>query len=239
MQAMMRALIVDDELHAREELQALLTETGEFAVLGSCANAVEALREIRQQTPDVLFLDVHMPAVSGFELLSMIDQEVMPSVVFVTAYDEYAVKAFEENALDYLVKPVEKHRLAKTVRKLKENVAHGDRPVYTSPEIRNIPCVMTNRIKLISTSEVDYVRSDLAGVYVVCPKGEFFTELTLKVLEDKTNLLRSHKQYLVNLDQVDEILLHENLLAEIKMKSGSTVPVSRRFLKKLKERLGI
>ena len=82
-------------------------------MVGSCGNAMEALREVRKLTPEVMFLDIQMPAVSGFELLSMIDQEIMPSVVFVTAYDEFAVKAFEEEALDYLVKPVEKQRLAK------------------------------------------------------------------------------------------------------------------------------
>ena len=111
--------------------------------------------------------------------------------------------------------------------------------MYATPAIQNIPCVMTNRIKLIGISEVDYVRSDTAGVSVVCPKGEFFTELTLRVLENKTNLVRCHKQFLVNLDHVDEILLQENLLARIKMKSGASVPVSRRFLKRLKERIGI
>lgn len=236
---MMRALIVDDELHPREELQALLEETGEFVVVGSCGNAPEALREIRRLEPNVLFLDIQMPVVSGFELLSMIDEEIMPLVVFVTAYDDFAVKAFEENAFDYLLKPVQKERLAKTARKLKKNLVEGNRPVYAGPEIHNIPCVMTNRIKLIGTSEVDYVRSDMTGVYVVGPKGEFFTELTLRVLENKTKLVRCHKQFLINLDRIDEILLHDNLLAEIKTKSGSSVPVSRRFLKKLKEMLGI
>ena len=236
---MMRALIVDDELPAREELEALLQESGEFVVVGSCGNALEALREVRKLTPEVMFLDIQMPAVSGFVLLSMIDEEIMPSVVFVTAYDQFAVKAFEEEALDYLVKPVEKQRLAKTVRKLKEAETAGHHPVYATPAIQNIPCVMTNRIKLIGVSEVDYVRSDPAGVSVVGPKGEFLTELTLRVLENKTNLVRCHKQFLVNLDRVDEILLQENLLARIKMKSGASVPVSRRFLKRLKERIGI
>jgi two-component system, LytTR family, response regulator len=187
----------------------------------------------------VIFLDIQMPAVSGFELLSMIDQEVMPRVVFVTAYDEYAVKAFEKDALDYLIKPVQKERLAKTIRKLRENRDSREHPVYVTPQLRNIPCVMTNRIKLINLSEVDYVRSDLAGVYVVTPKGEFFTELTLRVLETKTNLFRCHKQFLVNLEAVDEIILQDNLVAAIKMKSGASVPVSRRFLKKLKEQVGI
>ena len=122
---MMRALIVDDEIYSREELESMLKETGEFIVLGKCANAVEAIRAINRERPDVLFLDIQMPAINGFELLSMIDEKVMPSVVFVTAYDEYALKAFEENALDYLLKPVEKERLAKTVEKLKKTICSG------------------------------------------------------------------------------------------------------------------
>lgn len=235
---MMRALIVDDELHAREELEALLQETGEFAVVGQCANAIEALREIRQQKPDVLFLDVQMPAIDGFELLSMIDEEVVPNTVFVTAFDEYAVQAFEQDALDYLVKPVETERLAKTIRKLKKNLSQGLRPLYQTPEIRSIPCVLTNRIKLVPTGEVEFVRSELAGVYVVSPKGEFFTELTLAVLERKTNLVRCHKQFLVNIEQIDEILLEESTSPRIRTTSGKTVPVSRRYFRKLKEMLG-
>jgi two-component system LytT family response regulator len=236
---MMRALIVDDEVHAREELQALLEETGEFHIVGNCANAFEALKAIKRDRPEVLFLDIQMPILSGFELVSMIDEEVMPIVIFVTAYDEYAVKAFEENALDYLLKPLEKQRLAKTVHKLKRMLGEGTRPTYEGPEIKRIPCVSSNRIKLIDTSDVEYVRSDIAGVYVVCSYGEFYTELTLKVLEARTNLIRCHKQYLANIDRVDEIILHENLLADMQMKSGRSIPVSRRYLKKIKIQLGL
>jgi two-component system LytT family response regulator len=236
---MMRTIIVDDEMHARDELEAILAETGEFTIVAKCSNALDALRDIRQHSPDVVFLDVQMPTVSGFELLSMIDEDIMPRVVFVTAYDEYAVKAFEKDAVDYLIKPVQKERLAKTIRKLKENLESRDTPAFVTPQLRNIPCVMTNRIKLVSLAEVDYVRSDLAGVYVVTPRGEFFTELTLRVLETKTNLFRCHKQFLVNLEAIDEIVLEDNLLAAIKLKSGATVPVSRRFLKKLKEQVGV
>jgi two-component system, LytTR family, response regulator len=236
---MMRAMIVDDELHAREELEAILVETGEFEIVARSGNVIDALRDIRQHTPDVLFLDIQMPAVSGFELLSMIDEETMPRVIFVTAYDEYAVKAFEKDAVDYLIKPVQKERLTRTIRKLKENLVPRTQPALVSPQLKNIPCVMTNRIKLISLSEVDFVRSDLAGVYVVTAKGEFFTELTLRVLETKTPLFRCHKQFLVNLEGIDEILLEDNAVAAIKLKSGANVPVSRRFLKKLKEQVGV
>ncbi len=152
---MMRALIVDDEVHAREELQTLLEETGEVHIVDSCPNAFEAHKAVKSKRPDVLFLDIQMPILSGFELLSMIDEEVMPVVIFVTAYDEYAVKAFEESALDYLLKPIEKLRLAKTVHKLKRMLGEGTRPAYEGPEIKRIPCVSSNRIKLIDVSDVD------------------------------------------------------------------------------------
>ncbi len=234
---MMRALIVDDEIHSREELESMLRETGEFDISGKCANAVEAIRAINRERPDVLFLDIQMPAISGFELLSMIDEKVMPVVVFVTAYDEYALKAFEENALDYLLKPVEKERLAKTVEKLKRRLVRDDRPPFSGPEIQKIPCTHASNIKLVPTVEVEYVRSGESGVYVVCRGGEFYTDLTLQILESKTRLVRCHKQFLVNIDWVDEIILRENMLADIRTRSGLMVPVSRRYLKILRDAL--
>jgi two-component system LytT family response regulator len=245
------ALIVDDEIHARDELAALVQETGEINITGKCANALEALHVIKIAPPDVVFLDIQMPVVNGFEMLNMIDEEDMPLVVFVTAYDEYAIKAFEENALDYLLKPIEKDRLSKTVLRLKKNLERGRRQqgvfgsqgdkgrFYPFSEITRIPCLLSNRVKLIETSAVEFIRSHMAGVYVICPSGEFYTELTLKVLETRTNLVRCHRQFLVNLDCVDEIILHNNLLAQMRTKSGKSVPVSRRYLKKLKDKLGI
>ena len=233
----MRVLIVDDEIYAREEIEAILNETGEFMVAGKGANALEAIRAINREKPDVLFLDVQMPVINGFELLGMIDEKVMPSVVFVTAYDEYALKAFEENALDYLLKPVEKERLAKTVVKLKKRFSEGVKPVFSGPDIKKIPCIHSSRIKLINASEVESVQSGETGVYAVCPNGEFYTDLTLQVLENRTDLVRCHKQFLINLDWVDEILLRENGAADIKTKSGRLVPVSRRYLRIMRDKL--
>jgi two-component system LytT family response regulator len=234
---MMRALIVDDEIYARQELETLLKETGEFTVAGKCANAFEAMQAVNREKPDVLFLDVQMPAINGFELLSMIDEAAMPLVVFVTAYDEYALKAFEENALDYLLKPVEKGRLAKTVEKLRKRFAEGSRPVFAAPAIQKVPCIHSSKIKLINTAEIEYVRSSEGGVHVISPAGEFYTELTLQVLENRTELVRCHKQFLINIDLVDEIILRENMVADIKTKSGRLVPVSRRYLRVLREKL--
>ena len=236
---MMRALIVDDEPLAREELERLLVETGEFTIVGRSANAVEALKAVREERPDVLFLDVQMPGVSGLELLGMIDEEGAPDTVFVTAYDEFAVEAFEKSAIDYLLKPVERDRLAKTVERLLARRHGGARPTFVAPEIKRIPCLAGRSIKLVPVSEVESVKSSEAGVYVVSPGGEYFTELTLSVLEARAGLLRCHKQFLVNADHIDEINLAENSLAVIKTKSGKTVPVSRRHLSRLRAALGL
>ncbi len=235
---MIRALIVDDELYAREELEALLDETGAFEIVGQSANAVEAIQAIRRERPDVVFLDVQMPAISGLELLSMLDDAELPSVVFVTAHDEFAVRAFEASAVDYLLKPVEAERLAKTVEKLRRTPGPLDRTSLPYAPLVRIPCLAGRAIKLVDLAEVEVARSSEAGVYVLGPKGELFTELTLKVLEERAGLLRCHKQYLVNAGAVDEIHLEEGN-ATIRTRSGKDVPVSRRFLPKLRERLGI
>jgi two-component system LytT family response regulator len=199
---------------------------------------VEALQAIKRDRPDVMFLDIRMPGLSGFEMLSMIDEEIMPIVVFVTAYDEYALKAFDENAVDYLLKPVEAERLQKTVQKLRKMVREPARAPYPAVPITRIPCVLSQRIKLIALRDVECIRSDIAGVYVITSGGEFFTELTLKVLEERTGMVRCHKQFLVNIDRADEILLQENQSAQIRMQSGRMVPVSRRFFKRLKDTFG-
>jgi len=237
---MMRAVVVDDELLAREELAALLEETGEIALVGSCANAIQAIRTIKSTRPDVIFLDIQMPKLDGLKMLGMIDPEIMPCVIFVTACDEYAINAFEENAIDYLLKPVQPERLARAIERLKRFLGEGRRPSYASPTIERIPCMGSQSIKLIDTSEVEFVRSSEMGIHVVTSKGEFLTELTLTVLEAKTrHLVRCHKQFLVNIRQIDEIIRQDPSTAMLKTRSGKQVPVSRRFLVHLKELLGI
>ena len=234
---MIRALIIDDEQHAREELELLVAETGAFKLLGSCANAIDALRKIRTEKPELLFLDIEMPALNGFELLAMIEDELMPHVVFVTAYNQHALKAFEEKTLDYLLKPVSPERLLKTVNKVREIIRRGDPPRYQVEPLRHIPCQFTNRVKLIPSIDIEYVFSNLTGIHIVTEEGQFFTELTLRVLEKRTPLLRCQRQYLVNPESIDEIKLQENGSAEIKTRLGTTLPVSRRYLRQLKVHL--
>ncbi|RAS66638.1 LytTR family two component transcriptional regulator [Vibrio diazotrophicus] len=236
---MLSALVIDDELFAREELMELLEESGEINVIGQANNAIEGLKKINQLKPDVVFLDIQMPQITGIEMLSMLDPETMPKVVFVTAYDQYALQAFEDNAFDYLLKPIEIARLNKTIQRLQRSTTQKQDFSSIAPAMLDqVPCIGLNRIMIIPTTEVEYAFTDISGVHVQTHNQRATSQLTLKVLEEKTQLLRCHRQYLINLKAIKEIKLLENGLAEIITRSEHKIPVSRRYLKELKEKLG-
>lgn len=238
---MLTALVIDDEMLAREELTELLTETGHITVLDTASNAIEGLQKINQLKPKVVFLDIQMPQVTGIELLSMLDPNTMPHIVFVTAYDDYAIQAFEGNASDYLLKPIDATRLEKTVQKLLklEQNYQQDLSAITAETLEQIPCTGLNRIVIIPIKDVECAYSDISGVKIQTHEQTSTSQLTLKVLEERTSLTRCHRQYLVNTKAIKEIKLLENGLAEIVTQSEHVVPVSRRYLKSLKASLGI
>ncbi|WEM42793.1 two-component system response regulator BtsR [Photobacterium sp. DA100] len=236
---MIKALVIDDEKYAREELIDLLEENGTIEVIGECSNAIEALKKINALKPDVIFLDIQMPQITGIEMLSMLDPDTMPKVVFVTAYDEYALKAFEDNAFDYLLKPVETCRLTKTIKRLERECQPADYSPIVSDMLELIPCSGHNRILLLRPDEIETAYSDLTGVHIVGRDTEATTQLTLKTLEEKTPLIRCHRQYLIHPTAIREIKLLENGLAEITTLGNHHVPVSRRYLKELKDRFGL
>lgn len=172
----------------------------------------------------------------------MLDRRHRPYIVFLTAFDEYAIQAFEEHAFDYLLKPIEQQRLGKTLARLRQERQVQD--ISLLPEnqqpLKYIPCSGHSRIWLLQMDEVAFVSSRMSGVYVTSQDGkEGFTELTLRTLESRTPLLRCHRQYLVNMTQLKEIRLEDNGQAELLLRDGHTVPVSRRYLKSLKEALGL
>ncbi|WP_222888319.1 two-component system response regulator BtsR [Enterobacter sp. C2] len=239
---MLKVLIVDDEPLARENLRVLLEDESEIEIVGECANAIEALGAVHKLRPDVLFLDIQMPRISGLEMVGMLDPDQRPYVVFLTAFDEYAVKAFEEHAFDYLLKPIEAARLEKTLQRLRH--ARGVQDISLLPEnqqaLKFIPCTGHSRIWLLQMDDVAFVSSRMSGVYVTSHEGkEGFTELTLRTLEQRTPLMRCHRQYLVNMTHLQEIRFEDNGQAELLLRDGHTVPVSRRYLKNLKEALGL
>ncbi|WP_433691207.1 two-component system response regulator BtsR [Kosakonia cowanii] len=239
---MLRVLIVDDEPLAREMLRSLLQEERDIEVVGECGNAIDGISAVHKLRPDVLFLDIQMPRISGLEMVGMLDPGNRPYVVFLTAFDEYAVQAFEEHAFDYLLKPIETQRLTKTLNRLRQDRGVQDVSLLAENQqpLKFIPCTGHSRIWLLQMEEVAFVSSRMSGVYVTSHEGkEGFTELTLRTLESRTPLVRCHRQYLVNMAFLKEIRLEDNGQAELLLRDGLTVPVSRRYLKNLKEALGL
>ena len=239
----MKALIIDDERLARTELKRLLTPYKEIKVVGEAVNADDALEKIQQLKPNLLFLDIQMPGKTGFEMLEELDS--VPIVIFVTAYDEYALKAFEYNALDYLLKPIEPKRLEETVNKLiekkrkkiigeldKENLAETDQVFVKDGE----KCwfVKLETIRLFE-SEGNYVR-----IYFGENKPLILRTLNYldERLDDKT-FFRANRKHIVNLKWIASIepWLNGGLL--VKLKDGQKVEVSRRQAIKFKDMLSL
>ncbi len=239
----MKALIIDDERLARTELKRLLTPFKEIKVVGEAVNADDALEKMQQLKPNLLFLDVQMPGKTGFEMLEELDS--VPIVIFVTAYDEYALKAFEYNALDYLLKPIEPKRLEETINKLiekrrrkiigeldKENLAETDQVFVKDGE----KCwfVKLETIRLFE-SEGNYVR-----IYFGDNKPLILRTLNYldERLDDKT-FFRANRKHIINLKWVASIepWLNGGLL--VKLKDGQKVEVSRRQAIKFKDMLSL
>ncbi|MFI8620903.1 MAG: two-component system response regulator BtsR [Marinomonas sp.] len=243
---MLTAIVIDDEFFAREELTELLLETEEVNVIGQAANAIDGLKLIHTVKPDVVFLDIQMPKISGIELIGMLDPESMPSVVFTSAFDQYAVKAFEDNAFDYLLKPIDPQRLKVSIKRLlkvksTQVIPHTKAQVdaLATQSLQQVPCVGHQRIMIVPIEEVETAYSDISGVHIQTATQRETSQLTLKILEEKTSLLRCHRQYLINTKAIKEIQLLDNGLAEVITRSGNVIPVSRRYLKALKLELGI
>ncbi|MCF6235466.1 MAG: two-component system response regulator BtsR [Gammaproteobacteria bacterium] len=232
---MINALIVDDEPHARDDLEEKIGADPDFNIVGKCANAFEAIKEINSKRPNVVFLDIIMPKISGIEMLRMLDKDDMPRIVFVTAYPEYAIEAFEKNAIDFLLKPVKTDRLNITLERLKEDYRpQPDIVKILSTTMQFIPCYKDGCNYLINVKDVCRAFSTTTtGVHIVTGKNceEFHTDLSLKVLEENTPLVRCYRQHLVDPDCIKMITKQENGLGEIHTVSGAIIPVSRKYMK--------
>ncbi|MCH8033563.1 MAG: response regulator [Bacteroidetes bacterium] len=239
----MKALIIDDERLARTELKRLLTPFKEINVVGEAVNADDALEKIQELKPDLLFLDIQMPGKTGFEMLEELDS--VPTVIFVTAYDEYAIKAFDYNALDYLLKPIEPNRLEETVNKLiekkrKKTISELDKNTLTEGDQVFVKdgekCwfVKLENVRLFE-SEGNYVR-----IYFGENKPLILRTLNYldERLDDKT-FFRANRKHIVNLKWIASIepWLNGGLL--VKLKDGQKIEVSRRQAIKFKDMLSL
>src|SRR6185503_3478424 len=226
-QAKWKALIADDEPAARRGVRQLLANFPEFAVAGECRNGAEVLSALDTSPPDVVFLDIQMPGVDGFEVIKRRTVERMPAVIFLTAFDQFAIKAFETEALDYLVKPVSEARFATTMRRLMKRL----RATSNSTREETIVVTTSRGATVLHVSEIDWIEA--AGNYSQLWVGtrSYFIRESLQLLEErvqKHGFVRAHRRALVRLDGVRELTRTRAGAPVAVLDSGVRVPISRR-----------
>jgi two-component system LytT family response regulator len=224
-QAEWRVLIADDEPAARRGVRQLLAAFPEFAVAGECRNGAEALAALDASAPDVVFLDIQMPGIDGFEVIRRRTVERMPEVVFLTAYDQFAVRAFEAEALDYLVKPVSEARFAVTMKRLMKRL----RSAAHSTRDESIVVTTSRGATVLNVGDVDWIEA--AGNYAqlwVGPRSYFLRE-SLQLLEErvrKHGFIRASRRALVRLDGVRELTRNREGALVAALGCGANIPIS-------------
>lgn len=233
-----KTLIVDDERLAREEVKRALKIYPEFDVVGEASHVDAALDMIETSAPDVIFLDINMPEKSGFDLLE--ELATVPEVVFTTAYDQYAVKAFELNALDYLVKPLREERFAKAIAKVKQElIAKAKIPPEILPMHRKIFIKDGEHCHFIPLSDIYFIESIENYARLYFGKKKAMIKRSLNVLESKldtTVFFRANRSQIINTTYIKEIHPHFNNRLHITLITGETVEVSSRQSVKFKNR---
>jgi two-component system LytT family response regulator len=234
-----RALVVDDEPLARSNLTVLLRRDPEVEVVRECGSGMEALAEIRGSKPDLVFLDVQMPECDGFDVLEMLGGELPPAVVFVTAYDQYALRAFEAGALDYLLKPFDNARFDRALGRAKERIAHEK----TSPPVMERFAVKSaGQVSFLKASEIDWIE---AADYYSCLHVGARTHLLRRSMAeldeelDQTVFCRIHRSTIVKLDRVRGMKLNESGEYDVLLEDGTKLRLSRRYRKELQSRLNV
>ncbi len=234
----MKALIVDDEPLARRELRRLLDAFPAVRIVGEAGNVDEARERIAELSPELVFLDIQMPGGGGFDLLAQLDH--VPRIVFTTAYDHYAVKAFDVNALDYLLKPIEPERLAAAIRKLRASPAPPSAPPTDSLDqlfVKDGPrCwfVPLREVSLIS-AEGNYVRLSWGRERPLL--GRSLTALEQKL--DTKRFFRANRAQILNLDFIDKVELGDGGRLYVQLRDGSEVEVSRRQAREFRARAAV
>ncbi|MDL5047656.1 response regulator [Oscillatoria amoena NRMC-F 0135] len=241
----MKALIIDDERLARKELMKLLEAHPGIEVIGEAANADEAIHIINEQNPDLLFLDIQMPDKTGFQLLEELDS--VPLVVFTTAYDEFALKAFEVNALDYLLKPIQPERLAETISKIaeKERARRTAEQVAADKKLGLNDQVFVkdgDRCWFVSLANIRLFESDGNYIKVYFDTNRPMIHKSLNALDEKLDdraFFRASRKHIINLSWVEGIEPWFNGGLMVKLKGGDKVEVSRRQAAKFKDMMSL
>lgn len=245
-----KTLIIDDESLARELLRHYLSKDERIEVVGECLNGFEGVLAIQELNPDLVFLDIQMPKITGFEMLELVPNP--PIIIFSTAYDQYAIRAFEANAIDYLLKPYPYERvvtaLNKAVERLKNKSSSPaiDKLIQSHDEesgmLNRIVVKSGRKIQVIPVESVYYIESQDDFVMIYCMEGHFMKQKTMKFFEqhlDEKQFVRIHRTYLLNLSSISEIQQYEKESWMILTKQGAKLKVSKAGYANLKEKLKI
>lgn len=244
---MFKVLIVDDEPLATEIVKEYLAEYPQFEIIKVCHDGFEGLKALQTSKPDLMFLDVQMPKLNGFELLELVEDS--PAVIFTTAFDQYALKAFDTHAVDYLLKPFSKARFAKSIEKflqleqtvaLKEMLESEERTHQEAAQ--RVVLKVKNEIKIIPVPEIKYLEANDDYVNIFTKEGKFLKNKTLSYFEKSLppdSFVRVHRSYMVNIAEITKIEPYEKEGYMLKLRGGETVPVSKTGYPKLKSVLGL
>jgi two-component system LytT family response regulator len=226
-----RALIVEDEPLARQRMERLLAARDDVEVVGAAIDGDDALRLIASHAPDLIFLDIHMPGLGGFDVLRELAGSGRPFVIFTTAYDQYALRAFEVHALDYLLKPFGEARLNEALDRAMPLIRGG-------PWTQRFAVKSAGRIVFLRDDEIDWIAAAGNYVYLHCGKsGTHLVRTPLKTIErrlDPTRFVRVHRSTIVNLDAVAHLTPTSNGDCELTLRDGTRLPASRTFSERLR-----
>jgi two-component system, LytTR family, response regulator len=234
--APIQALVVDDEAWARRNLTVLLRRDPDIATIVECGSGAEAIEEIRKSRPDLVFLDVQMPGCGGFDVLELLGGDLPSTIIFVTAYDEYALRAFEAGALDYLLKPFDDARFNRTLIRAKDKLAH-----YPSQRsVERLVVKSRGEVLFLNVGDVDWIEA--AGCYACLHAGSA-THVMRRTLSDlekdlgEEKFIRIHRSIIVSLDRIQALELQNGGEYEVVLKSKVRLRLSRRYRKRLQDRM--
>jgi two-component system, LytTR family, response regulator len=236
--APLNVLVVDDEQLARSNLTILLREDPDIGSITECDSGMQAIESIRRARPHLAFLDVQMPECGGFDVLEILGNDVPPAIVFVTAYDTYALRAFEAGALDYLLKPFDDARFHRALNRAKERLAHA-RMLESQPAQRLV-IKSSGQVLFVNVADIDWIE---AAGYYACLHVAGETHIMRRTLSElerdlgEDRFIRVHRSIIVNVDRIYGMETRENGEYDVVLKSKARVRLSRRFRKRLQDRL--
>lgn len=245
---MIKTLIVDDEPLAAGLVKEFLSAYPQFEVVAICHDGFEALKAIQLFQPELIFLDIQMPKITGFELLELLENP--PDVLFTTAFEQYAVQAFDAKALDYLVKPFSVARFDQAIARFlrqhaqgeKEGLGEGESIHLLAEKSKRLVVRVKNEIKIIQTQEVRYFEAEDDYISIHTQEGKFLKKMTMKHLEERLDpekFARVHRSFLVNLQEVAGLEPYEKESYLLRLRSGQKIPVSKSGYARLRQVLGL